>query len=790
MVTKDIIKIKFDNEYQGRLFAVQGETGRTYNLQVLDDLDAPINLEGMSLRLYIGNSKEVSYADGEITDAENGKVIVKLFNSQLKYPGMQMAQFVLTNKDGEKVGSKIFDLWIEEGLESGVASGKNIYVDFEKIDETLKLLKDYDVTLEEAKKVDFSLKVKIEEGTDVRNKLAECKEKAVEIKNNLDKSNADSLETYQKAVQINKTLKTQTETSTSVKNDLTGATQTAENTKQVLTSEITKANATIDYLTSTDEDAKKTDTNLKNSTSKAENVKNNLDNAKKSGETLKINLDSSISKGNNLKTDLDNSISKVPANITNLEKVINDAGNINAELKSTNSTATSTDTEAKKTIEILKSLLAQSGQTETSLKEIIASGNLDKYITDPKLQEALKDYVTKTELGAINTDLDKKIDKTAITDYFESESQDKVLSQKGAYDLYAAFSETYGELANNLNKQYQLKADKSEIPTKLSQLTNDENFKTEAEIQTLINNSTKLKKEIVTSLPSAGKEDVIYLLKNKNDTNNFYTEYMWIGGKWEIIGDTKVDLSDYAKKADIKTKLSELIDDENHRTVTDEEKQKLNNVKLSRSATFIIANYDSSENSKAGADYVIQENEDSGRVIESFISKLPEYGGKILLTEGNFKSTVTITLSGNILLEGYGNSTKIGLLKLQNSNNSIMNCSINSNEKNSIIYATGNNNSIINCSITATNNNSTAVFSICEKLSIINCSLKCNSSGISLFLGNNHLVTNCKIISNGSTIDINNEVKSSIVMGNQYIGNAISDKGTNNIVINNIKMEA
>lgn len=91
------------------------------------------------------------------------------------------------------------------------------------------------------------------------------------------------------------------------------------------------------------------------------------------------------------------------------------------------------------------------------------------------------------------------------------------------------------------------KAEKSEIPTKLSQLINDKTFKTEAEIQELINNSTKLKKEVITSLPATGKEDVIYLLKNKNDTNNVYTEYMWIDGKWEIIGDTKVDLSEYLK---------------------------------------------------------------------------------------------------------------------------------------------------------------------------------------------------------------------------------------------------
>lgn len=102
--------------------------------------------------------------------------------------------------------------------------------------------------------------------------------------------------------------------------------------------------------------------------------------------------------------------------------------------------------------------------------------------------------------------------------------------------------------------------------TKISDLENDVNFKTEAEIQSLINNSTKLKKEVVTSLPTTGKDDVIYLIKNKSDTNNVYTEYLWIGGKWEIIGDTKIDLSGYATKEEIPTKVSQLENDKNFKT--------------------------------------------------------------------------------------------------------------------------------------------------------------------------------------------------------------------------------
>lgn len=140
-----------------------------------------------------------------------------------------------------------------------------------------------------------------------------------------------------------------------------------------------------------------------------------------------------------------------------------------------------------------------------------------------------------------------KFDQSNITDSYYGVSSSLVLSQKGAYELSENLQQMTMSNINFIN---------SNIPKKLSQLTNDKNFKTEKEIQELINNSTKLKKEVITSLPSTGKDDVIYLLKNKSDTNNFYTEYMWIDGKWEIIGDTKVDLSEYLKTANLKsTKL-------------------------------------------------------------------------------------------------------------------------------------------------------------------------------------------------------------------------------------------
>lgn len=58
-----------------------------------------------------------------------------------------------------------------------------------------------------------------------------------------------------------------------------------------------------------------------------------------------------------------------------------------------------------------------------------------------------------------------------------------------------------------------------------------------------------LKREVAESLPGTPDKNTIYLVpKTTGETDNIYLEYMYIDNKWEIIGDTKVDLTDYATK--------------------------------------------------------------------------------------------------------------------------------------------------------------------------------------------------------------------------------------------------
>lgn len=87
---------------------------------------------------------------------------------------------------------------------------------------------------------------------------------------------------------------------------------------------------------------------------------------------------------------------------------------------------------------------------------------------------------------------------------------------------------------------------------KLSELENDKTFKTESEIQSMIEKASSLKKEVVTLLPATGKDDVIYLVKDpEGQDNNNYLEYLWLNGKYELIGSTQVDLSGYVTSSDL-----------------------------------------------------------------------------------------------------------------------------------------------------------------------------------------------------------------------------------------------
>lgn len=137
-------------------------------------------------------------------------------------------------------------------------------------------------------------------------------------------------------------------------------------------------------------------------------------------------------------------------------------------------------------------------------------------------------------------------------------------------------------------------SNKPTIPSKTSELQNDSNFATKDEIPDtstfitntvdnlvnyylksetytkqevadLINKITTINFKVVDELPGSGESNLIYLVKKEGSENDVRDEYIWVESKWEKIGSTSVDLTNYYTKADadgrfaLKTDLSAYI---------------------------------------------------------------------------------------------------------------------------------------------------------------------------------------------------------------------------------------
>lgn len=120
-----------------------------------------------------------------------------------------------------------------------------------------------------------------------------------------------------------------------------------------------------------------------------------------------------------------------------------------------------------------------------------------------------------------------------------------------------------GQVTTNKNDIATLKTSKADKATTLAgygitdAFTKDE---TRSEITTAIANADHLKRVIVDQLPSVDTADehTIYMIKKTNPLGeNAYDEYMVVNSqgvkKLEKIGDSAVDLTDYAKKQEVAT---------------------------------------------------------------------------------------------------------------------------------------------------------------------------------------------------------------------------------------------
>lgn len=171
-------------------------------------------------------------------------------------------------------------------------------------------------------------------------------------------------------------------------------------------------------------------------------------------------------------------------------------------------------------------------------------------------------------IGTLEEQLSTKADKTEV---------EQALAEKADISTVIALEESLDKKANaeDVTNALELKADKTYVDEELAKkaiaedvtnaLTEKANIAdvyakdevyTKSEVEVYVNNQIgsagHLKREIVESLPLdiSADIDTIYMVKKEGGLidQDHYEEYMIINGTWEKIGDTYVDLTNYATK--------------------------------------------------------------------------------------------------------------------------------------------------------------------------------------------------------------------------------------------------
>lgn len=186
--------------------------------------------------------------------------------------------------------------------------------------------------------------------------------------------------------------------------------------------------------------------------------------------------------------------------------------------------------------------------------------------------KAVADYVAaeiaKIDAGTLAADIAalKKKDEAhdaAINDTLPASIAD---AKKAGTDAAAAVTTLKsGQVTTNKTDIATLKTSKADKATTLAGYgISDAYTKTQVDsaISAAIANAPHLKREIVEQLPEvdAANDSTIYMVgTGAGSKTSVYKEYMLINGKFELLGDSKVDLTNYATKTEVATAKNEAV---------------------------------------------------------------------------------------------------------------------------------------------------------------------------------------------------------------------------------------
>lgn len=202
----------------------------------------------------------------------------------------------------------------------------------------------------------------------------------------------------------------------------------------------------------------------------------------------------------------------------------------------------------------------------------------DGSVTLAKLSAELKNYIASMQTNAENTakDLIDALDywKVLIVNELPETGAERTLYMIPAGDTYIikAWNGTkWLTSGTDLSDYYtstQVDAIKKDLETAIAQIDTSDLAKLDISVmdgQIYITNNgivigsgynlaeyidslSHFKKEIVTELPETGAENTFYLIKEDDGT---YAEYWYINGAWDVVGNTKTDLSGYYTASEV-----------------------------------------------------------------------------------------------------------------------------------------------------------------------------------------------------------------------------------------------
>lgn len=311
--------------------------------------------------------------------------------------------------------------------------------------------------------------------------------------------------------------------------------------------------------------------------------------------------------------------------------------------------------------------------TDAGVSVLVIKESASGFVTEPISAETAVDgevitYNADKELtlvGYANATAGARLQKTATGVAWVSPTEGGGMTDEDVKNSITRLTQDVTDLGSNINAVKEIVGEKSteegvassgligsvealetqdgvltsEIGTLKTSLTNVyTKTETDSAIAAAIAAVDHLSREIVEALPENANANVIYMVRREGGTGqDVYNEYMYINGAWEIIGDTSVDLTGYAKKEDILVKSVSadfIVSGNGELSFKADAAPEINGSKISNIAISNVVDLEAALNSKVAAE------EGKSLVSNTLITKLgnlaeiKNVSGEFTLTNG------------------------------------------------------------------------------------------------------------------------------------------------------------